>query len=154
MDKPQTRVMFVCMGNICRSPAAECFFRRATHDANCAAQFIVSSSGTGGWHVGSSPDGRMIEAAQKHGWKIEGQARQLTVEDLASFDWFFCMDKDNLNHVLALGADPGKTKLLLPFIGSKDPSEVPDPYYGGEDGFESVVVLINKAAVKLVDLLV
>ena len=149
----KTHILFVCMGNICRSPAAECFFRVAVEEAGEGDQYVIDSAGTGGWHAGNSPDRRMQGAAKKRGMTIEGSARQITSEDISSFDWIFCMDQDNYDDVIAMGGAPKNTKLLLPFIGEKEIIEVPDPYYGGDDGFNHVISLINRAVRKLATML-
>ena len=141
------------MGNICRSPAAECFFRDAVEEAGKEEQFDIESAGTGGWHAGDDPDHRMQAAAKNQGMCIEGSARQITQKDIESFDWIFCMDLDNYNDVVAMGGDPKNTKLLLPFVGQQHLREVPDPYYGGEKGFEDVIALINEAVKKLTTML-
>jgi protein-tyrosine phosphatase len=150
MSEVQIKVLFVCMGNICRSPAAECFFNIALEKEGKRDSFLLDSAGTGGWHAGAKPDRRMRVAAKKQGLVITGSARQVTTNDFSTFDLIFCMDKDNLNDLLAMGADPAKTHLFLPFVGYDQPDEVPDPYYGGEDGFQDVVTLIQDASSKLV----
>jgi protein-tyrosine phosphatase len=113
--------------------------------------FIIDSAGTGGWHAGNKPDRRMRAAAKKHGLVISGSARQVTTGDFSSYDWIFCMDKDNHDDCISMGANPEKTKLFLPFVGHKSLEEVPDPYYGGDDGFENVVALIHKASIQLAE---
>jgi protein-tyrosine phosphatase len=149
MKGSPTKVLFICMGNICRSPAAECFFRIATEQASKADDFIIDSAGTGGWHVGAKPDRRMRAAAKKQGLVISGSARQVTTADFSAFDWLFCMDQDNLDDVIAMGANPATTKLFLQFVGYEQLNEVPDPYYGGEDGFKDVVALIRDSTQRL-----
>jgi protein-tyrosine phosphatase len=141
------------MGNICRSPAAECFFRTAAEEAGVSNQFHIESAGTGGWHIGHEPDSRMRAAAEKKSLQISGAARQITRSDISSFDWIFCMDYDNFEGVRSLGGDQEHVHLLLPFVGNQDVEEVPDPYYGGEDGFDQVVDLINQSTRQLVDIL-
>ena len=111
MSDTQTSVLFICMGNICRSPAAECFFINAIEKLGHDMDFIVDSAGTGGWHAGAKPDKRMRAAAKKQGFVISGSARQVTTEDFSAFDWIFCMDQHNLDDVLAMGANPKKTKI-------------------------------------------
>ena len=149
----KTRILFVCMGNICRSPVDECLFRAAIEQAECANQFIVESAGTGGWHVGNPPDRRMRQAAQKQGFTIVGSARQITTEDVSTFDWIFCMDQDNYDDVIEMGGNPEQTKLLLSYTGNTEIIEVPDPYYGGDDGFDTVISLINESVQKLATML-
>ena len=146
MSAKKTFVLFVCMGNICRSPAAECFFRIAVENAGINNKYMIESAGTGSWHAGADPDRRMRASAKKKGLAIAGSARQICVDDFSKFDWIFCMDKDNLHDVLAMGADPDKTKLFLPYVEHASVVEVPDPYYGGEDGFEEVVDLLYETA--------
>jgi protein-tyrosine phosphatase len=141
------------MGNICRSPAAECFFRLAVKSAGVSQKYSMDSAGTGGWHVGAKPDRRMRAAAKKRGLEITGSARQITVSDFSTFDLIICMDRDNLDEVLSMGAIPEKTKLLLPFVSHVSVEEVPDPYYGGEEGFDTVITLIYDAAHALVDVM-
>lgn len=153
MSESHTKVLFVCMGNICRSPAAECFFKIAVDSADRGHQFVVESAGTGGWHAGNPPDRRMRAAAKRQGLQIQGTARQITSEDLSRFDWIFCMDQDNYEDVIEMGGDLDQTKQLLPFVGHPEFTEVPDPYYGGEDGFDDVVKLINDAVITLESML-
>lgn len=141
------------MGNICRSPAAECFFRAAVEETGDGDHYVIDSAGTGGWHAGNPPDRRMQGAAKRKGMTIEGSARQITSKDISSFDWIFCMDQDNYDDVIAMGGTPKNTKLLLSFIGEEDIFEVPDPYYGGDDGFTQVISLINTAVRKLATML-
>jgi protein-tyrosine phosphatase len=95
----------------------------------------------------------MRAAAQKQGLSIEGSARQITAEDLTEFDWIFCMDQDNYDDVIDMGGDHNKTKLLLSYVGNEEVTEVPDPYFGGDDGFDDVVKLINDAVIKLESML-
>ena len=114
------------------------------------SEFNVDSAGTGGWHAGAEPDCRMQFAANKLGKKIQGSARQVTISDLKKFDWIFCMDHSNFNDLISMGADPKKTHILRPFVGHSD-CDVPDPYYGGEEGFDHVVSIIDDAMHLLVE---
>ena len=106
MSSSATKVLFVCMGNICRSPAAECFFREALENGKSASLFEIKSAGTGGWHVGAKPDRRMRAAAKKQGLIIEGSARQVAVEDFSKFDWIFCMDSIKHGNFLSTRTAP------------------------------------------------
>ena len=146
-------VLFVCLGNICRSPAAECFFRAAVEERGILEKFTIDSAGTGGWNAGSQPDRRMQYAAKKVGKTIHGNARQITTDDFSNFDWVLCMDQDNYDDVIEMGASQKKTILLLPFVGHEVLREVPDPCFGGDSGFDEVVTLIDEAVHRLVDLL-
>src|SRR3954471_15158180 len=134
------RVLFVCMGNICRSPTAEGVLRRLVRDEGLSDQVEIDSAGTGGWHVGSPPDERATEAARRRGIELAGAARQFEPEDFERFDLILAMDRENLAELRALAPDDearGKVRLLL---GDRD---VPDPYYGGERGFEDVLDLVE-----------
>ncbi|MBK8014655.1 MAG: low molecular weight phosphotyrosine protein phosphatase [Deltaproteobacteria bacterium] len=100
------RLLFVCLGNICRSPTAESIFRAMVHEADLAAEFTLDSAGTGGWHVGEPPDRRMRAAGQRRGYTIAGRARQVRHDDFAHFDWLVAMDRDNHASLSALATTP------------------------------------------------
>lgn len=129
----------VCLGNICRSPLAEGILR-----TKLTTDFFVDSAGTGGWHAGQSPDERSIATARNYGIDISNQkARKFTVSDFDTFDHIFVMDQSNFKDVLNLAPDDvAKSKVALILGPSK---EVPDPYYGGQDGFEKVYQLLDQA---------
>jgi len=152
------RVLFVCMGNICRSPLAEGLFRKVVQDRGLADRIEVDSAGTGSWHVGEPPDRRMQETALRHGVDLSDQAaRQFEAEDLDAFDHIFVMDRDNLNDVLYLDRDErsgGKVRLFREFDPEPDDFQVPDPYYGGDGGFENVYSIVERTANVLLDRLV
>ena len=139
-----TKILMVCLGNICRSPLAEGILQSKVNPD----QVFVDSAGTAGYHVGSTPDPRSIEVARKHGIDISHQrTRQFTAEDFKAFDVIYVMDKSNYRNVMALAtsqADREKVALLLGNI-SGNTSEVPDPYYGGPSGFDHVFDLIDEA---------
>ena len=146
-----TRILFVCLGNICRSPLAEAAFR---HQAGLAGLDIeIDSAGTGGWHVGNPPDPRSQAIALANGVNISAQrARQFSHEDFARFTHIFAMDADNLADIRAMmphdsGAHVG---LFLDSVPGSEGAEVPDPYYGGEDGFAEVWGMVSEAAKHLV----
>ncbi len=146
MDEP-VRVLFVCLGNICRSPSAEGVFRSLVAGAGLADQIDVDSCGTGHWHIGKSPDVRAQEAALRRGIDISGlRARQFSSEDLDSFDYVLVMDRQNLADVKDIWHQNGGTEptLFLQY-GNSAHQEVPDPYYGGDEGFEAVLDLIHQA---------
>lgn len=132
-------ILMVCLGNICRSPLAEGILR-----TKLTTDFFVDSAGTGGWHAGQSPDERSIATARNYGIDISKQkARKFTVSDFDTFDHIFVMDQSNYKDVLNLAPnDVAKSKVTLILGPSK---EVPDPYYGGQDGFEKVYQLLDQA---------
>ena len=142
------RVLFVCMGNICRSPAAEGVFRKMVTDRGLQDRISIDSAGTIGYHSGSPADSRMRRAAAKRGYRLEGLSRQFTDDDFDSFDLIVAMDRDNLDDINSLdptGAHAHKVKLLSEFLPPASPSDVPDPYYGGDQGFEVVLNMIERA---------
>ena len=151
--KTPTRILMVCLGNICRSPLAEGAFR-AHLDRRGLDWIEVDSAGTGGWHAGEPPDRRAIACARGHGVDIAGlRARQLRARDFEDFHWLLCADADNLRDVRAL-APPGareRTALLLDWAGTVPHGEVPDPYYGDGSHFEGVWQLVDTAARAVVD---
>jgi protein-tyrosine phosphatase len=143
-----TRVLFVCLGNICRSPTAEGVMRRVVRDEGLEDEIEVESAGTGGWHVGAPPDARATEAAARRGVELSGAARRFDPRrDFERYDLILAMDAENRRDVLALAPDDAaraKVRMFRP--GDLD---VPDPYYGGEDGFEDVLDLVEEAATEL-----
>ena len=141
-------VLFVCLGNICRSPSAEGVFRDVVARAGLEADIHIDSCGTGGWHVGKAPDERAVAKARQRGIDISGlRARQFRASDLAQFDVILVMDRQNLADVRDVWRQAGGTEpeLFLTY-GSSPHDEVPDPYYGGDDGFEAVLDLIEEAS--------
>ena len=142
-------VLFVCMGNICRSPTAEGVFRKFIADAGLAETVHADSAGTHAYHVGEGPDSRARAAAERRGYSLEGiRARRVTDMDFEGFDFILAMDEDNLLQ-LRDGADEShheKIALLLDFAESNSLREVPDPYYGGTAGFERVLDLVEDAS--------
>ena len=144
------RLLFVCLGNICRSPAAEGIFLKLIKDRGIQDKFLVDSAGTGGWHVGRLPDERMRRAAKQRGIVLNSKARQINREDLTSFDLILTMDQDNLSNVKSLASriDTQKIAIIKPiltFARRTNLMEVPDPYYGGDSGFEKVLDLLEDA---------
>ncbi|MCP9809782.1 low molecular weight phosphotyrosine protein phosphatase [Cyanobium sp. HWJ4-Hawea] len=142
-------LLFVCLGNICRSPAAEGVFLHLSENQGTGDRFEVDSAGTGGWHVGKPADGRMRSAAQARGIELPSRARQIEIADLNRFDWILTMDSDNLAHVQAMAKRHGQaTAKILPitsFCSGFSVRDVPDPYYGGPEGFEQVLDLLDDA---------
>lgn len=140
------RVLFVCLGNICRSPAAEIIFRQQAADAGRAEDFEIDSAGTIGHHQGSPPDSRMAAALERQGFTISGRARQITAADLENFDLIVTMDESNLSDVQRLDKTGKLHSKIRPFVGfcrHHDDLRVPDPYYGGQRGFDHVIALLE-----------
>ena len=151
-----TRILFVCMGNICRSPLAEGIFNHLAAQAGHAHEFEVDSCGTGGWHVGELPDPRSRAVAQKHGLTLHHRARQFQRSDFNNFDLIIAMDRESKSDLLSFsGLKPeqaAKVKLLLEWEPQADGDlDVPDPYYGGLEGFEHVYQMIERSAQKLLE---
>jgi protein-tyrosine phosphatase len=142
-----TRVLFVCLGNICRSPAAEAVFAALAAEAGAASEFAVDSAGTGAWHVGDQADARMRHAASRRGIAIESVARQVTSEDFHQFDLIVAMDASNLATLrrMAPAGHGAKIVLLRDFDPEAPGEDVPDPYYGGPDGFDAVLDIVTRA---------
>jgi len=149
------RVLFVCMGNICRSPLAEGVFRSAVAERGLSGRFLIDSAGTGAWHVGEPPDRRMVETAGRHGVSLDGQsARQVGRGDLETFDHIFVMDRDNLHDVLYLDESAmygGKIRLFREVDPDPGDYQVPDPYYGAGDGFERVFGIVERTSRELLE---
>jgi protein-tyrosine phosphatase len=149
------RILFVCMGNICRSPTAEGVMRRVLDDAGLAGRVHVESAGTGGWHAGEPPDERATLAARRRGIALEGAARQVRPADFRDFDLLIAMDRSNLRELLAVAPDEDaaeKVRLLREFDpASSGDLDVPDPYYGGARGFETVLDMVEAACRGLLD---
>jgi len=151
----ETRVLFVCMGNICRSPTAEGVFRHLAEQAGLSGQLHIDSAGTHAYHAGEPPDHRARTAAERRGMSLEGiLARRVTEDDFERFDYIIAMDEDNLEHLRAEAPahHHDKLRLFLEF-GSSGEREVPDPYYGGSAGFERVLDLVEEASRGLLETL-
>jgi protein-tyrosine phosphatase len=139
------RVLFVCMGNICRSPTAEGVMAELLREAG-RDDVELDSAGTGGWHAGSPPDERATAAAAQRGIELTGAARQVRASDFDEFDLLVAMDRDNRDDLLALAPDEqarAKVRLLRDYDSGADAPDVPDPYYGGERGFEQVLDVVD-----------
>ena len=147
-------VLFVCLGNICRSPTAEGVFRARAARRGLDGLVAVDSAGTGDWHVGDPPDRRAIAAAAKRGYDLAPlRARQVGPDDFRRFGWILAMDRANLRDLAAMQPREfaGHLGLFLDVAPSLDVRDVPDPYYGGADGFERVLDLVEAASDALVD---
>lgn len=184
--RPRHRVLFVCLGNICRSPLAEGVFRHLVTQRGLEDAFDIDSAGTGGWHAGAPPDPRMRAVAQHHGFELTGRARKVKAQDWAQSDWILAMDRENLVSLEAFAARLGTTppgasggsaggaslhlfrafdpEVLSEVIGGWGSrpggahalgkhADVPDPYYGGPEGFEAVFQIVHRTAIALLNTL-
>ncbi len=151
------KILFVCLGNICRSPLANEVMQDLVNKAYLSDKFEIESCGTGGWHIGQLPDSRMRKEALKHGIKMTHRGRQIGKEDFVYFDLILPMDNSNKKHLLALCPAQYQSKIKL--FRSFDPlaesasAEVPDPYYGGDEGFSLVYQMVERTCVELVKVL-
>ena len=155
MAQQPTSLLFVCLGNICRSPAAEGVFLHLIALQGLEHAFQVDSAGTGDWHVGRPADARMRSAAARRGIVLPSRARQITADDLGRFDHVLTMDRQNLTAVQGL-AGPGASAQITPltrYCRRHSIEEVPDPYYGGEEGFDRVLDLLEDACSGLLETL-
>lgn len=154
MTKPNRSVLFVCMGNICRSPTGEAVFRSLVENRGLAAEFLIDSAGTIGYHTGQRADPRMREAASARGYRLESRARQFDYDDFERFDLILAMDRTNYRDILSLDSQnqyENKVRLLCDFHHDSNLKDVPDPYYGGPQGFERVIDLVEVACEHLLD---
>lgn len=154
MSRGQVSVLFVCMGNICRSPTAEGAFRKVVEEAGLSELIRIESAGTHAYHVGAPPDHRAQAAALRRGITLsEIRARRVSDGDFDTFDHILVMDKDNLEELLQRVPEQhrGKVHLFLEYAGGPGAAEVPDPYYGGASGFELVLDLVEQGARRLLE---
>ncbi|AUC62118.1 protein-tyrosine phosphatase [Cyanobacterium sp. HL-69] len=148
------KLLFVCLGNICRSPSAENIMIHLIEKEGLQDKITCDSAGTSRYHIGSPPDARMREAAKKRDIKLVGKARQIEDFDLEYFDLILAMDKANYHDILSLdlkGKYRDKIKLMCDFASHHTDTEVPDPYYGGESGFDYVIDLLLDSCEGLLD---
>lgn len=148
------KVLFVCMGNICRSPTAEVVFNHLVNESGVAEHIQIDSAGTHGYHIGDEPDRRTQKAAEKRGLPMSHlRARQVDLDDFEMFDYIVAMDQDNYDHLVALSPKNHKDKVSLLLVHSEtiDDREVPDPYYGGLNGFEHVLDLVHEGSRALLE---
>lgn len=142
------KLLFVCLGNICRSPSAENIMNHLIHEAGLGGQIVCDSAGTSGYHIGSPPDRRMTVAAKQRGIMLRGSARQFTRADFEAFDLILAMDRENFANIAYLdpqGNYQDKIRLMCDFCTVHTLKEVPDPYYGGSEGFNQVIDLLLDA---------
>lgn len=146
--KMTKKLLFVCLGNICRSPAAENIMNYLIAQDGLGDRYSCDSAGTGSWHIGALPDQRMRAAAKSRGLDFVGSARQFQAKDLREFDLILAMDKDNYRNMIALdlqGEFTDKVKMMCDYCETYTDKEVPDPYFGGGDGFKYVIDLLFDA---------
>ena len=155
IEQGPVRVLFVCLGNICRSPLAEGVFHSMAKERGLEGLFDIDSAGTGAWHVGQPPDSRMHQTAMKHGVDLSGQrARQFKEKDLVDFDYVFAMDESNLRDILLHDPEEryhDQVGLFRRYDPQPDDYQVPDPYYGGDGGFDRVYAIVERTALALID---
>ncbi len=142
------KVLFVCLGNICRSPLAEGIFLDLVEKNNLSDRIQVDSAGTGDWHAGDKPDPRSQQIAQKHGIELHSEARQLQVSDFEQFDYIIGMDRTNIRNIKSLGDNiapyKAQIRMMREFEGTRGRvRDVEDPYYGGQDGFETAFQVLD-----------
>jgi protein-tyrosine phosphatase len=151
------RLLFVCLGNICRSPTGEGVMRHLLREEGLEDAVELDSAGTGDWHVGHSPDSRATAAARGRGIVLSGAARQVTADDFESFDLLLAMDRSNRADLLALAPDEeaqDRVRLLREFDPEAVASgelDVPDPYYGADDGFDEVLDVVARSCEGLLE---
>ncbi len=150
------KVLFVCLGNICRSPLAEGIFAHLVRERGLEGKYLADSAGTGNWHVGQPPDRRSIAVAKKRGVELPSLCRQVRKADFLDFDWIMAMDKSNQGDLQAMcpPAQRGKIKLMRDFEPAADQgADVPDPYYGGPYEFDSVYEMLLRCCTRLLETL-
>lgn len=149
-----TSILFVCLGNICRSPLAEGIFRHLVRERGLEDRFRIASAGTGAWHVDEPPDPRSVEVASRNGVSLDGQcARQVSPDDFHTFDVIVAMDRQNLRDLERLQRIHGGDAVLM-LLREHDPEpgdEVPDPYFGGPGGFDRVYRMVRRSAEELLE---
>ncbi|MDX8381182.1 MAG: low molecular weight protein-tyrosine-phosphatase [Ghiorsea sp.] len=146
------RVLFVCLGNICRSPLAEVVVKSVANEQGLSRSLHFESAGTGNWHVGGSADPRSASKALEKGLSlVNHKAQQITRHTINDWDIFVAMDQDNKHDLIAMGAKPEQVLMMRDYEGVNPSLDVPDPYYGGADGFEDAYQMLRKNAQGLLD---
>ena len=148
------KVLFVCLGNICRSPTAEGLFIELVNKNELQDQILIDSAGTCNNHIGELPDSRMRKHASARGYDLSTHARQFQASDLKEFDYILAMDNSNYNNILSLDSDElygEKVFMMCEFTSNRPEDEVPDPYWGGDEGFEQVIDILEEATEGLLE---
>jgi protein-tyrosine phosphatase len=149
------KVLFVCLGNICRSPLAEAVFDQKIKEKGLSNQITSDSAGTAGYHIGQNPDHRSIAVANKHSIPINHKGRQYTLEDATEFDYILAMDDNNYRDIIHISADkPERLFKMRDFDVQSKGADVPDPYYGGRDGFEHVYEMLDRSSDQLLNMII
>lgn len=149
------KILFICLGNICRSPAAEGIFQHLVDARGLTNEFLVDSAAIGPWHIGDLPDSRMRRCGARHGYQFDSRARQFSSEDFSRFDLIIGMDYENLRAIRAKATNPAdeqKIRLMADYLRHHPKqTTIPDPYYGGDRDFELVIELLEDACKGLLD---
>ncbi len=144
------KVLFICAGNICRSPLAEGIFKQKCKEAGLESKFEIDSAGMGAWHVGDAADHRSQEVAIEHGFKLEGKSRQFKMNDFKDFDLILAMDQSNMQDLKQLANKEHLSKLkLMRAYDETQENDVPDPYFGRGDGFKNVYHMLDICCTRL-----
>lgn len=152
--KNKHRVLFVCLGNICRSPMAECVFTHKVRERGLSEDYVIDSAGVAGYHIGELPDRRMREHAWQRGYRMESRARQVCADDFWEFDYILAMDDSNYDALMSLAPDVQsceKVKRMATYCRAHVADHIPDPYYGGAAGFQLVIDLLEDACETLLN---
>lgn len=152
LKNKKINVLFVCLGNICRSPAAEGIFKKMVTKCNLQNEILIDSAGTSGWHEGDLPDERMRTHGQRRGYDFNSRARKFVAQDFKKFDYIIVMDEENYKNASKLAADKSdlsKLHRMTDFSDKHNHDFIPDPYYGGAEGFELVMDLLEDACENL-----
>ena len=147
----QKSILFVCLGNICRSPTGEGVLQHLVQQRDLEEKVFIDSAGTIGYHEGNPADSRMREHAAKRGFDLLSRSRKIVPEDRDRFDLVIAMDRQNLEDILSIEPSATNVRLMSDFLDDDWPQDVPDPYYGGAEGFETVLDMIEAACPKLLD---
>jgi protein-tyrosine phosphatase len=151
---PKTKILFVCLGNICRSPLAEAIFLSRLRDMQLTFHFEADSAGTSNYHIGSKADPRTIKNARQNGIEIHHRARQFVCQDFVRFDYILAMDQSNVENIYTLSKtedDKKKVSLLRKYDPIHPGADVPDPWFGGDEGFEEVFQIIERSVGSFLD---
>lgn len=158
MKKKKHSVLFVCLGNICRSPAAEGIMRAMVEERGLGDEFLIDSAGIGGWHVGQLPDSRMRRCGASHGYRFDSHARQFQKSDFRDFDTIVVMDNENYRAITSMAASEEERRKVVRMADflrhHREYTTIPDPYYGDEADFELVITLLEDALAELLDAIV